>query len=132
MLKLLRASLPTSLTASLALLGSVYLPAATADELSDASLALCEKVKSCVVAEMGDQMSPQIRAMIQPTLDQMCETLKAQVTAVPPDHEQYQPAVTCLQSMTRLSCATMTSGEDFITPQCRQYEEQGKQAFGIE
>ena len=125
-------SLNRALPFTLVVLTGAPLPSATADELSDASMALCEKVRSCVMAEMGDQISPQIQAMIQPTLDQMCETMQSQVTQVPADHEMYQPALECLQSLEQISCAAMTSGEDFITEPCRKYEDQGKQALGME
>jgi hypothetical protein len=127
----MRTSLYRALPLTLAILTGAHLPAA-ADELTDASMVLCEKVRGCVIDQMGSQISPQIQAMLEPTLDQMCETMKNQVTQVPADHEMYQPAVECLDSLAQLTCATMTSGEDFITPQCRKYEDQGKQAFGIE
>lgn len=124
-------SIYRALPITLVILMSAH-PSVAADELTDASMALCEKVRGCVIAEMGGQISPQIQAMIEPTLDQMCATMKSQVTQVPPEHEMYQPAVECLDSLAQLTCATMTSGEDFITTQCRKYEDQGKQAFGIE
>ncbi|MCX2979855.1 hypothetical protein EYC98_03145 [Halieaceae bacterium IMCC14734] len=125
-------SLYRALPVTLVMLTGTHLPGAAADELTDASMALCEKVRSCVMAEMGGQISPQIQAMLEPTLDQMCETMKNQVTQVPADHEMYQPALECLQSLEKISCATMTSGEDFITEPCRKYEDRGKQALGIE
>ena len=96
---------------------------AAADEFSDASLALCEKIKSCAVAQMGKQeMTPEVRQMMQPMLDNMCSNMLASMPEVTKGHDMYGPAMACMSSLEALSCDEMQGGNGAQTDACEEYE----------
>lgn len=98
-------------------------PTAHADELADAAQALCEKVKSCAMAQMdGQEITPETRQMMQPMLDSMCAQVRGKIGEVPTGHPLYQPAVACMQSMNSLTCESMQEAGDMVTPACEEYE----------
>ena len=95
----------------------------TADEFADASLALCEKIKACAIAQMGQhEITPEVRQMMQPMLDNMCNQMAMEVEAVASGHALYKPALACMQSMEALTCADMQSEGGPQTPACKEYE----------
>jgi hypothetical protein len=97
--------------------------AVQADELAEAAQVLCEKVKSCAVAQMeGQELTPETRQMMQPMLDNMCSQVRSRVSEVPSTHALYQPAVACMQSMGSLTCEAMQSADEMVTPACAEYE----------
>jgi len=94
-----------------------------ADEYTDASLALCEKVKSCALAQMDSQeITPEVRQMMQPMLDNMCTSMLASVPEVAKDHAMYEPAVACMNSLDALSCEEIQGEEGSKTDACMEYE----------
>lgn len=102
-----------------------------ADEIGAAALDLCEKVKACSMAQMNEEdLTPEMRQMMEPMLENMCASMQAGVQQVPPGHELYQPAVDCMRSMAVLSCEAMMDSEQIVTPQCKEYEESVKSAAG--
>ncbi len=108
-------------------------PAIHANEMADAAESLCEKVKSCALAQMAEQdLSPEMRQMMQPTLDGMCAQVRGKVGDVPTGHPLYKPAVACLDSMNALSCEEMHSSEGALTPACEEYEELARAAGEME
>ncbi|CAA0122689.1 Uncharacterised protein [Halioglobus japonicus] len=108
---------------------AILIPAAHADELGDAAQALCEKVKSCAMAQIEGQNIPaETREMMQPMLDGMCTQIRGKVGEVPTGHPLYKPAVACMESMNSLSCENMQEAGDMITPECEEYEELARDA----
>lgn len=104
-------------------------PAALADELGDAAQALCEKVKSCAIEQMeGQEITPEMRQMMQPMLDGMCAQVRGRVGEVPTGHPMYKPAVACMQSMQSLSCDSMQDAGQVITPECEEYEKLARES----
>ena len=102
---------------------------AIADDLMSASNDMCEKVKSCALAEIAESdMTPEMRQMMEPMLEGMCEQMRQGVNQVPTTHELYQPAVACMRSMANLSCAQFQSTE-VETPECLKYRELAKKIY---
>ncbi len=101
----------------------IVAPVSRADELADAAQTLCEKVKSCAIAQMeGQELTPETRQMMQPMLDSMCTQVRGKVGEVPTGHPLYDPAVACMQSMNSLTCENMQDAGDMVTPACEEYE----------
>ena len=106
---------------------------ASADEIGDSALALCEKVKACSMAQVNEEdLTPELRQMMEPMLENMCANMQARVQAVPEGHTHYAPAVACMDSMSALSCEQMMSSEQVVTPECREYEKLIKVDAGME
>lgn len=102
-----------------------------ADEIGAAALDLCEKVKACSMAQINEEdLTPELRQMMEPMLENMCANMQAGVQEVPSGHELYQPAVDCMRSMAALSCEAMMDSEQMVTPQCKDYEDKVKSAAG--
>ncbi|QFU76798.1 hypothetical protein EY643_14695 [Halioglobus maricola] len=106
---------------------------AQADELTDAANQVCEKVKQCTLSQIDQsQMTPEIRAMMEPMINGMCDAMRAGVKEVPNNHELYQPAVACMRSMAELSCEDYQNEESFQTPACTDYAERAEKAMADE
>ncbi len=111
---------PTSLLLLAAALAGA--PALAQNELQQAADALCEKVRSCALAQVDDaDMTPEMRQMMEPMLDNMCVTMRAGIAEAPADHELYEPAVECMRSMAELACDQMEAMRDG-TPECQEYQ----------
>ena len=105
-------------------LGAIFSVSTFADEYSDASLGLCEKIKSCAMAQMGSQeITPEIRQMMQPMLDGMCGKMLVNMPEVAQSHAMFKPAVACMKSLEALSCEQMQETSDANTAACKEYEE---------
>ncbi|WP_018982018.1 hypothetical protein [Salinimonas chungwhensis] len=83
---------------------------------------LCGKIQQCAYKEMGTQenITPQIRSMIEGVVDSMCDQYLAQTNAVQPGEAQ-QAAVACLDSLAALSCEVLQSGQP-ATDACNKFE----------
>lgn len=102
---------------------------ARAEDLAAAAQTLCEKVKSCALAQLeGEALTPQAREMMQPALDSMCTQVQGGVEQVPTGHALYQPAVACMQSMNTLSCEMMQDPNTVQTPACKEYEKLARES----
>ena len=113
----------------MALAGLLAATSASAEELTKAALGLCEKVKSCAMQEIAEQdLTPEMRQMMQPMLDNMCTTMQQGIGEIPTGHELYKPAVACMRSMEQLSCEQMQNQSDQGTPECQKYAELAEQA----
>lgn len=94
-----------------------------ADDLADASNAMCAKMQQCITQQLnqpGTEMSPQMRQMVESMTAQMCDNL-LDTSQVSSYHDLYQPAVDCMNSMSKLSCDALQ--DDPQTPQCTIYQE---------
>lgn len=103
---------------------------AHADDLITASLDLCEKVKSCAMAQVAEQdLTPQAREMMKPMLDNMCANMQSRIGEVPTGHPMYARALACMRSMEKtLTCEMMQDPENMRTPECEAYEELAQEA----
>lgn len=103
---------------------------ARADDLTAASIDLCEKVKACAMAQVSEQsLTPQIREMMQPMLDNMCASIQSRISEVPTGHAMYAPAVACMRSMEKImTCELMQDAENMKTPECEAYEKLAQEA----
>jgi hypothetical protein len=100
---------------------------ARAENMVDATLVLCEKIKTCALAQIAQQdFTPEMRQMMEPMLNGMCARVQSQITDVPTGHSLYGPALSCMKSMEALSCADLRDGDQLKTPECEAYEEASK------
>jgi hypothetical protein len=111
------------------LMCAITVSAVRAEEFTEASQTLCEKVKSCAMEQLQSaNLPPQAREMMQPTLDTMCEQMQAKVGDVPTGHALYKPAVACMQSMNTLTCEMLQSPDNLATPECEEYEKLARES----
>ncbi len=112
------------LTVAFVLAGAPALAEEPHAELLDAATALCEKIKTCSMAQVPEaDLTPEMRQMMEPMLDNMCASMRSNIQEVPEGHELHDPAVACMRSMAELSCEQMQSEEQAQTAACRKYEE---------
>lgn len=108
-------------------LGLLLAATIRADNLADAANDLCEHVKACSMAQIAqEEMTPEMRQMVEPMLDNMCANMRGRVEDVPTGHPLYQPAVSCMRSMTQIGCDAMTSGDSMHTEECKKYEDMAR------
>lgn len=94
-----------------------------ADDITSAATELCEKVKSCALAQIKEQeLTPEMKQMMQPMLDNMCATMQSRVGEVDTGHTLHDPALACMRSMEKLSCQQMMNPEQVQTSECEEYE----------
>ena len=112
-----------------ALLTTAALPA-SANELAESATQLCDKIKQCTIAQMGEaDLTPAMRQRIEPMINSMCYSMRAGIEEVPTNHELYQPAVACMKSMASLSCDDFQDANRVQTPECKDYQEQAEAAM---
>lgn len=96
---------------------------AGAEELDEALSLVCEKIKTCAYEQMEgvDDMSKQMKQMIEAQLETMCDGIKATYTGFGASaHPLFEPAKACLVSMGTLSCQRLQEGGDAPTPECAE------------
>lgn len=105
--------------------------AVSADELMEASRGLCDNVKTCALEQIAEEdMTPEMRGMMEPMLQNMCTAMNSKVGEVPTGHGHYKWAVACIRSMQSLSCAQLQDPDQAVTPECEQYEKMAREASG--
>jgi hypothetical protein len=105
------------------ILGLVVTLPAHSDDLTTAAMELCEKVKSCAMTQVAEEdLTPEVRQMMEPMLDNMCADMRNTMGEVPAGHPLYQPALACMRSMEDLSCEMMQDPQGMETPECKAYE----------
>jgi hypothetical protein len=105
------------------ILGLVVTLPAHSDDMTTAAMKLCEKVKSCAMTQVPEEdLTPELRQMMEPMLDNMCADMRNTMGEVPVGHPLHQPALACLRSMEDLSCEMMQDPQRMETPQCTAYE----------
>ena len=104
---------------------------ATAQTLEQASDALCEHMKQCIITGMeGEEISHEMKQMMKPMLDGICSSMRAdfELTGLSEtSHKLYQPAKQCMASMTKLSCQEIENMGSKNTAECDEYERLSKQ-----
>ena len=116
---------------ALGMLGAIAGGPAMADDFAQAADALCQKQRSCVMAQMGSQeMPPQMRQMMLQMVDGMCQSLQQNyVTAGDQGHPLYAQATACMRSLSEMSCQTLEDGQ-VDTPECQEYEREAAKYGG--
>ncbi|WP_100656951.1 hypothetical protein [Alteromonas flava] len=96
------------------------------DALHQASKAACEKFKACALQEMAGSpdITPQMKQMLEGMIAGVCDSLM-DYSDIKGQHELYQPAADCLNSMAQLSCEQLN--DDITTPACAEYERRAEQ-----
>lgn len=109
-----------------AFLTSYSLSALSSDALHQASKAACEKFKACALQEMAGSpdITPQMKQMLEGMIAGVCDSLM-DYSDIKGQHELYQPAADCLNSMAQLSCEQLN--DDITTPACAEYERRAEQ-----
>lgn len=103
-----------------------------AEDFTAAAIGLCEKVKSCAMQQIAsEELTPEVRQMMQPVLDNMCADMQASIGEVPTGHPLYQPAIACMRSMEQLSCERMQDSSGMQTPECDRYRQLAEQQGGM-
>lgn len=97
-----------------------------AADLQQKSIALCEHVRGCMMAELDSQnLEPDMRAMMAQAMGpQMCQGFfdANQALLLSREHQDLLTAAeTCIDSMLSLSCQQLTGGNP-DTPACEAYQ----------
>ncbi|AKH68841.1 hypothetical protein IMCC21906_01162 [Spongiibacter sp. IMCC21906] len=95
-----------------------------ADDLSQETARLCDRMKHCALSNIQDSgLPPEMQTMIRQQLDMACQGMEAKYGVMAQSHELYQPALACVKSLQSLSCAEMEEdNDDALTPACERYE----------
>ncbi len=106
------------IAAILLLLSAVQI--VSADAIDQQSLQLCEKIKSCALAELeGQDMSADMKSMVLSSMDGMCQAMATEFSN--DSIKQYeglrQQAKACMASLSSLSCPQLMDGAT-DTPEC--------------
>jgi hypothetical protein len=106
-------------------------PLVSAETLTEAAGRVCENVRQCMLAQIDEaDMTPEMREMMMPMVDSMCEAMHQGIEEVPTGHELYPPALACMQSLAGLSCADFQNGETAQTPACQAYQDKVQASYG--
>ena len=99
-----------------------------ADDLDSAATDLCEKVKSCSMAQVAEaDMTPEMRQMIEPMFQGMCDAMRSGVQEVPTGHQLHDPALSCMRSMAELGCDDFQDEKKVETQACKDYQQKSEQ-----
>ena len=102
-----------------------------AEDIGDVAEDLCETIKSCAMESIAkEDLTPEMRQMMEPMLTNMCDGMRARVGVVPQGHGLQAPAIACMRSMQSLSCDAFRNGEQIETPECAAYEKAAGTAGG--
>jgi len=95
--------------------------ASASDAFAEASGAACIKMKACALEEIRNDssMPPETKAMMTKMLDGMCAQMQSAFNNGLTDHKLYEPAVACMNSMAKLSCAQIKNGAE--TAECGEF-----------
>ena len=92
-----------------------------ADELSDSLKGYCEKLKQCTKAQMSAQDMQSMPAgtlqMMEQSLDYLFLDMVDNYDRAVKNHDLYQPALACYQSLEKQSCDTMQNE----TAECKRF-----------
>ncbi len=102
----------------------IITPLAGADALTDAAEGLCQRVKTCAVHELAEEeLTPEVREMMEPMLNNMCANMRSRIGDVPESSELYDPAIACMRSMEALTCTQMKDPVALETDDCKSFRE---------
>lgn len=94
-----------------------------ADDMATAATDMCENVKACSLAQIEEEdMTPEMRQMMEPMLQNMCANMRRGVQNVDQGHPLYESAVKCMRSMAELTCDQIQDQSFVETPACQEYQ----------
>ncbi len=92
------------------------------EEFVTATNKVCEKMKSCSLAELEAQnLAPEIMAMMRPMMSEMCSQVLGQFEVALTSHAYYKPSIACLNSIENLSCSEILNSRSDVTPECAAF-----------
>jgi hypothetical protein len=101
-----------------------------ADDLADAALSVCEKMKACAIAQIPEEnLTPEVRQVMQPMLDDMCVKMQSALKNAPSGHPLYAPALACMRSMEASSCERIQDLQREKTSECEAYEKVQRETY---
>ncbi|MEH6587663.1 MAG: hypothetical protein V7720_13950 [Halioglobus sp.] len=115
--------LPITFASLMVAVGSAW-----ADDLESAATDLCEKIKYCSMAQIADaDMTPEMRQMMEPMFQSMCDAMRSGVQEVPTGHQLHDPALSCMRSMAELGCDDFQDEQKVETQACKDYQQKAEQ-----
>lgn len=92
---------------------------------------MCEKMKACAKAEMGDmsEIPPEMRGFIESALDQACASINIYQQTAMLDKSLIDAGTACMESMNKMSCDELQNAGDSFSPECDKFEKMGEK-FG--
>ena len=104
-----------------------------ADDLADAALSMCEKMKACAIAQIPEKdLTPEVLQIMQPMLDKMCAKMRSAVENAPSENPLYASALACIRSMEALSCEMIQDTQGKKTSECEAAEKLQRGTYGGE
>lgn len=107
---------------------------AQADPYKDAMTGLCEKMKSCAIAEMQKEsagLSDAMKEMIKGQMQAMCAGMEQEFSQAAMVPDLKDEVMACVQSIQAQSCAAlMSENDDGSTPQCDALEKKAETMGG--
>ncbi len=100
---------------------------AVANSEFDAEInALCEKTKSCAIAEMKKSLPPEMQEMALGMVSQACAGIQQSYSYLAGSEYAglIDSATACMKSMRVKSCSDLMSGPE--TPECEAYEKEAE------
>lgn len=85
-----------------------------AENMDQQSLQMCEKVKSCALAELdGQELPEEMRTMVMASMDGMCQAMDSSFKEdkINEYADLYKQAELCMESLMSLSCDSFMNGE---------------------
>lgn len=115
-----------TLFAALVLTTTATTPALADSAFSTEISALCEKTKSCAIAEMKKSLPPNMQEMAMGMVSQACVSIEQSYAYLENgEHaDLVDSATACMKSMSSLSCEELM--DDPETQACKDYEEEAK------
>lgn len=97
---------------------------AHAETYEEATNALCEKIKSCALADMRmEDMDDADKRMMMNMMDNMCLDMQQNYTAAP-NSPHYDEAAACMRSMADLTCGEFQAmSEENPTEECAAFKD---------
>ncbi len=94
----------------------------TATEFDKEITQLCDKLKTCTLAELGaNNFSPQMEQMMKPMIDGICKQMIKQFNEADTEGVKKEDAIICIKSMSALSCKDL-KGDGTETKECMDLE----------
>ncbi len=112
-------------------LPALSVTAANVDKLGDTATRLCDKIKSCAVAQLEQQqLTPEMRQMIAPSLEGMCKGVRTRVHEVKLDPAMQDAAIACMKTMASAGCEAFVDDQQKLPEACENYQDLVGRAMG--
>lgn len=103
---------------------------ANADDMSKASKRICDKVKSCGLAELErQQLPPEMAAMMKGMFEGMCQAMVTPYIIKAEDKGLEKKSLACLDSIEDMSCGELMEGDAEHTPACKDLQKAVDEAY---